>query len=271
RGLIENNELKKLKDLQNPSNTLEVNLVRVIKPEFKNNKYDYSVYNENSSNCLIPLEIIYRNTIPEHSSFRRRAQKGEINIEDYGLEKLPATGTFLEKPILDVSTKLEATDRYISWQEAKSIAALGDEEVDRALALLKKIDRLITEEVKKAGLNNLDGKIELAFDEERNLMVVDALGTPDECRFSYNGFSISKEAIRKYYRDSEWYQEVKKAKEDGNPGWKKAVSNPQPLPSEILELVSQLYMACANEITGRKWFKDVASFDEIKNRLIQIK
>ncbi len=268
RGVIENNKLKKLSDLNNPSSNLEVSLVRVLEPEYKNGEYDYSDYDNNLANCLIPLEIIYRNTLPEHSSFRKRVEQGKIDIEDYGLEKLPPPGKALEKPIYDVSTKLESSDRYISWEEAKKIAGLNDNEIEQITELLSRVNNLITEEAKKADLKNLDGKIELAFDENRKLMVVDAVGTPDECRFAYNNFSISKEAIRKHYRDTEWYQEVTKAKKTQGPNWKEKVScTPDPLPEEILQTVSELYMLCTNKITEREWFKDISSFTEIKEVL----
>ncbi len=267
RGVVEDDQLKKLSELNNPTGNLEVSLVRVIEPEVKNSNYDYSAYNNNLSNFLIPLEIIYRNTLPEHSSFRRRVNKEEIDIEDYGLKELPDPGISLENPIYDVSTKLEDSDRYISWNEAKKIAGLTEQEIEEIMEILSRVNQIISDEVKKADLKNLDGKIELAYNENRELMVVDAVGTPDECRFAYNNFSISKEAIRKFYRDSEWHQEVTEAKKTG-PGWKDNVkTSPDPLPADILQAVSELYMLCANKITGRKWFKDVSSFSKIKKQL----
>ncbi|MFW5986087.1 MAG: phosphoribosylaminoimidazolesuccinocarboxamide synthase [Halanaerobiales bacterium] len=268
RGLIENDQLKTVEQLENPSEIMEVDLVKVIEPEYNNGKYDYSPYQKNPVNCLIPLEIIYRNTLPENSSFRKRVKNNEINIKDYGLSKLPGPAEKLSTPIFDVSTKLEATDRYISWQEASRIAGLNKDELQAAKKVLTTVNNLINEEVKKAGLSNLDGKIELAFDKNRNIIVVDAIGTPDECRFSYNNFSISKEAIRKYYRNTTWYREVSKAKEAAGPDWRSYVnSNPEPLPEELKTLVSQLYMACTNKITGRKWFNDIPSFETIKEKI----
>lgn len=267
-GVVENGQVKLLTDVENPPNEIEVSLVNVVKPEYTGNSYDYSVYDENSSNCLIPLEIIYRNTLPEHSSFRRRAANGEIDIVDYGLKEMPEPGVFLAHPIYDVSTKLEGSDRYISWKEARDIAGLDDESYQKVIKLLTRVNQLINREVEKAGLKNLDGKIELAFDNKRNLMVVDAVGTPDECRFSYNGFSISKEAIRKYYRHSDWYKELVKVKEETGPTWRNQVSRkPEALPEDILKLVSQLYMACANEVTGYEWFKGINTIAEIQKKL----
>ena len=40
----------------------------------------------------------------------------------------PKAGEKLAKPILDVSTKLEELDRYLTWKEAKKIAGLADSE-----------------------------------------------------------------------------------------------------------------------------------------------
>lgn len=268
RGIVEDGVAKSLNELQKPSNKLEVTLVRVIKPKYKAGRYDYYVFSEKITNCLVPLEIIYRNILPEHSSFRRRAEKGELNLNDYGLQELPAPGSPLNQPIFDVSTKLEASDRYISWHEARKLAGLNDEEFKKVRQLLLKINQVITREVERAGLKNLDGKIELAFDSNRELMVVDAVGTPDECRFSYQGFSISKETIRKFYRGSMWYQQVIRAKKEEGPEWRDKVElSPEPLPEDILRMISEMYMACANEVTGKEWFRDIPSLSELKLRL----
>ncbi|MFW6237830.1 MAG: phosphoribosylaminoimidazolesuccinocarboxamide synthase [Bacillota bacterium] len=270
RGLVEDGEVKKLADLTGPVDEMEVSLVRVLEPEYNDGNYDYSNYTGEEKNCLIPLEIIYRNTLPEHSSFRRRVRAGEIDIAEYRLSSLPEPGTFLEVPIFDVSTKLEASDRYISWEEARELAGLNEVEQEEINRVLQLVNNLITEETGKAGLKNLDGKIELAFNSNRELMVVDALGTPDECRFSYRGFSVSKEAVRKYYRQTDWYQEVKKNKSEGTMDWKQGVTEPPALPEEVLDQVAQLYMACTNLVTGREWFADIAPLEEIKENLEEL-
>jgi len=268
RGVVEKGKIKKLDDLEQPTDELDVLLYRVIKPEAANGEYDYSVYAQDLVNFLIPLEVIYRNTLPGHSSFRKRVETGEIDIRDYGLTGLPAPGEFLTEPVFDVSTKLEATDRYISWTEAQRIAGLRRREVEDMLQVLETVNRLISEKAEKAGLKNLDGKIELAFDHNRNLVVVDAVGTPDECRFQYDGFSISKEVIRKHYRSTRWYEQVTRAKKEGGQDWRRRVTlMPDPLPPRMLELISQMYMACANEITGRDWFHGVPSLGSIKSAL----
>ncbi len=119
----------------------------------------------------------------------------------------------------------------------------------------------------KAGLSNEDGKIEFAFDEKRRLMVVDAVGTPDECRFMLEGFHISKEVLRKYYRKTDWYKRLEQAK--GSPNWRELAGEPPKLPSDLLKAVSDMYKACCNEITGKRWF-DVESLRSVVKRLKEL-
>ena len=201
KGLV-NQQYKavKIKELQAPSNIMEVALVNVHKPKTivtdGRIMHDYSVYNSTLKNCLIPLEIIYRNGLPEGSSVFKRLAQGKVTLTDLGLDHQPIPGETLNKPIFDVSTKLEETDRYITWNEAKKIAGLTNQELNNIKNVLLKADETITKAAQNAGLKNEDGKIELAFNSERQLMVVDVVGTLDECRFTYGGVHVSKEVAR---------------------------------------------------------------------------
>ncbi len=246
-GLVENEKVKKLDEIDSPVNEMEIKLVRVIRPDGG----DYSVFKKLKGNFLLPLEIIYRNSIPEGSSLLRRVKRGEVKPQDFGLDKIEANMK-LERPIVDFSTKLEDVDRYLTHTEAKEISGLSDAEFKELVGLVIEVDRLITREVAKAGLENEDGKIEVAFDENRNLMVVDAVGTPDECRFSYEGFEVSKEILRKYYRSTEWYERIRKFK--GKKNWREVVGRPPKLSSDVKRCVSNLYKAFCNEVTGIKFF-----------------
>ena len=261
-GLVEDEKTKRFDEVDSPVNTMEIKLVRVVKPV----NGDYSIFKEFMGNFLIPLEIIYRNSIPEGSSLLRRIKRGEARAEDFGLSKIEPNMK-LEKPIVDFSTKLEDVDRYLSHEEAKGIAGLSDEEFEKLKELVIEVDELITREVSKVGLENEDGKIEVAFDENRNFMVVDAVGTPDECRFSMNGFEVSKELLRKYYRKTEWYERVKAYK--GRDGWREAVGVPPKLPDSVREGVSNLYRAFCNEVTGKRLF-DAPKLKEVVGELKEV-
>ncbi|MEO0260619.1 MAG: phosphoribosylaminoimidazolesuccinocarboxamide synthase, partial [candidate division WOR-3 bacterium] len=211
-GVVEEGKVKKLKDLKNPTNIMEIKLLRVLKPEVKEGIYDYSIYKKEKFNFLIPLEIIYRNSLPEGSSVFKRLKEGKLSLKDIGLEKMPEPGEILPSPFIDVSTKYEDTDRYISFDEAKELVNLKDEEIEKIKKVALFINSLITEEVKKIGLFNEDGKFEFGFDENRNIILVDAVGTLDECRFTYKNIPVSKEIARIYYRKSSWFKEVEEAK-----------------------------------------------------------
>jgi len=123
----------------------------------------------------------------------------------------------------------------------------------------------------KIGLKYEDGKIEFAFDEDRKLVVVDVLGTLDECRFTFKGLPISKEIARLYYRKTPWFKELMDAKKKDELSWKDKVNlSPPPLPSRLKELISMAYCAFANEITGREWFKNIPFMRELLEETSQI-
>jgi phosphoribosylaminoimidazole-succinocarboxamide synthase len=264
KGLVnEKGKAVKVGELKAPSNTMEVALVNVYKPitTVANGKviHDYNIYNSALKNCLIPLEIIYRNGLPEGSSVFKRLATGKVTLKDLGLEHQPKPGETLSKPIFDVSTKLEETDRYLTWLEAQKIAGLTYPELVDIKAVLLKADETITNAASNAELKNEDGKIELAFDNKRKLMLVDVLGTLDECRFTYKGIHVSKEVARQFYKKTGWYNNLEQAKKDaeakGVQDWKSLCkSQPPKLDPKLKTIISQMYMAVANEMTNIKLF-----------------
>lgn len=274
RGLVdEKGRAVKVSELLEPSSVMEVALVNVYKPKTSvvNGKivHEYSIYTPELKNCLIPLEIIYRNGLPEGSSVFRRLEQGKVTLADLGLDHMPKPGEQLAKPIFDVSTKLEETDRYVTWAEAQRIAGLTDQELIDVKAVLLKADDMITKAASAAGLKNEDGKIELAFDEQRQLMVVDVVGTLDECRFTYEGVHVSKEVARQFYKKTSWYDDVELAKREaeakGVQDWK-ALSKSQPpkLDPKLKTIISEMYMSAANEVTSKRLFDSPRLADVIK-------
>lgn len=267
-GIVEDERVKKLCELTEPTNVMEFKMVRVIKPKFDGINYDYSPFKYLKSNFLIPLEVIYRNSIPEGSSLLKRLRCGEIAPEDVGLKGIPEPNTRLERPILDFSTKLEITDRYLKEDEAYNISGLSEGEFMELKRVALRLNELISEKAGILGLYNEDGKFEFGLDENRNLMLVDAIGALDECRFTYEGIPFSKEVLRIYYRSTRWYSEIENAKKEDRQNWKKLVGeNPPPLPPEWKQLISDMYKSYANEITGRRFF-DTKPINEV---LVELK
>ncbi|MCW3996568.1 MAG: phosphoribosylaminoimidazolesuccinocarboxamide synthase [Candidatus Bathyarchaeota archaeon] len=274
RGVLdEQGKVVKVCELKAPSTVMEVALVNVYRPKTTVIEgkivHDYSIYTPQLKNCLIPLEIIYRNGLPEGSSVFKRLSQRKVTLEDLGLDHEPKPGEQLAKPIFDVSTKLEETDRYVTWAEAQRIAGLNDSELADVKAILIKADETITKVAAKAGLKNEDGKIELAFDDQRALMLVDVLGTLDECRFTFEGVHVSKEVARQFYKKTQWYSDVEEAKREaeakGVQDWK-ALSKSQPprLDPKLKTVISQMYMSTANEVTGKKMFDSPKLADVIR-------
>lgn len=267
-GLTEKGEARRLTELQFPQQSMEIKLLRVLEPGMKDGAYDYSVYKKERANFLIPLEIIYRNSLPEGSSVFNRLKAGSLKLENLGLTKIPSPGQVMGEPLIDVSTKLEASDRYLGWEEAKEIAGLAPGELEQIKKITLRVDDFITAEVERVGLVNEDGKIELGFDERRNLMLLDAVGTLDECRFTFEGMPVSKEIARIFYRPTPWYQEVEEAKKKDELNWRALVGSAPPnLPPGLKDLISQLYRASCNEITRRRWFAGVPSIREILGKI----
>ncbi|MFB3887928.1 MAG: phosphoribosylaminoimidazolesuccinocarboxamide synthase [Candidatus Bathyarchaeia archaeon] len=264
KGLVdENGKTVLFNDLKQPSSVMEICLVSVYKPETRVEQgklvHDYCAYAPNLKNCIIPLEIIYRNGLPEGSSVFKRLEQGRVTYQDLGLDHYPKPGERFSKPIFDVSTKLEETDRYVTWDEAAKIAGLTSIEVAAIKVVLAKVNETITEIAAKAGLVNEDGKIELAFDSQRRLMVIDVVGTLDECRFTLDGFHVSKEIARQFYKKTSWYGDMEEAKKtaeaQGIKDWKALVkSQPPPLDPQLKAFISEMYKAAANDMTGRRLF-----------------
>jgi phosphoribosylaminoimidazole-succinocarboxamide synthase len=274
RGLItDDGKLVTYDELEEPSSTMEINLVNVFQPQPHTQagklEYDYSMFTPSLKNFLIPLEIIYRNGLPQGSSVFKRLEEAQITINDLGLDHYPTPGERLSKPIFDVSTKLEEEDRYVTWPEAQKISGLTDEQVDEVKTLLLTVNRLITQIALKADLENEDGKIELALDDERKLMIVDIVGTLDECRFTYNGLHVSKEIARQFYRKTEWYRDVEEAKKkaaaQGTQDWKRLCkSNPPRLDPKLKTVISEMYMATLNELSEKRMFEAPKLADVIR-------
>lgn len=259
-------------EVKEPLSVMQVRLVNVIRPPFKKGKYDYSAFLPKLVNFLLPLEIIYRNGLPLGSSVFKRLEKGDLTLKDLGLDHDPKPGEKFKKPFFDVSTKLEEKDRYISWVEAQKISGMSDKEMTEMKNVLLTADKIISQAAEKAGLINEDGKIELAYNSERELMLVDVLGTLDECRFTYQGQSVSKEVARQFYKKTAWYKDLeeakKKAAEKGIEDWKGLCrSVPPRLDPDLKKLISEIYMSTANAFLGREIF-DSSKLPKIMEKYI---
>lgn len=225
-------------------NQMKVKLVRVLYPQKGELK-------KGMRNYLIPLELIFRNSLPDGSSVFKRLEKKETTIEQLGLTSMPKVGEKLAKPILDVSTKLEPTDRYLDWKEAQSLSCLDDRKMSELKQKVLRVNDFLNEKAGSIGLEHADGKVEFALGPENELMLVDVCGTLDEDRLLFNDFHISKQVLRDYYKTTPWYDKLSKAKESF-PDDKTKWPAPAKLPRELIELVSNMYESICEAWTRQK-------------------
>ena len=230
-----------------PPNRMRVRRVEIIP--------DYDRINGSTTNYLIPLEIISRHYMA--GSLWDRVKSNEISVKELGFEKghQPKYGEELPRPFYEVTTKLEPVDRLLTREEALKISGLSEEEMDNLFRVVAKIDKIIAEEVGERMLIHVDGKKEFAFDDKRNLMVVDTFGTADEDRWWDDDayakgecVELSKEAVRQYYRSSGYFDALMAARRAGKPE-----PDIPALTAEQTKKVSELYIEMFERITGESF------------------
>jgi len=227
-------------------NEMEVDLVRVLFPQKGELK-------PGMRNYLVPLEVIFRNSLPEGSSVFKRIASGQTTPQQLGLSKTPEPGEKLERAIMDVSTKLEETDRYLTWEEAREISGLTQKQVEDLKQTALKVNDFLTEKAESIGIEHADGKVEFGLSPKNELILIDVVGTLDENRFLHNGFHLSKQVLRDYYKATPWYAVIEREKAEGK--GKGNYTVPPRIPKELLKIVSDMYKATTAEWTGEKAWK----------------
>ena len=113
--------------VQYSENTIQVRRVRVLKPQWNGERWDYGIYHTPPpGSCLIPLEVIFRHGVPEGSSLPQRIQRNPSYGEQIGLNVSNLqTGERFAGPVIEFSTKLESSDRFLSYQEAREISHMS--------------------------------------------------------------------------------------------------------------------------------------------------
>lgn len=172
--------------------------------------------------------------------------------------------------MLEMFTKLEASDRPVTLVEALAISGLEAAQLQEMLFATAWVSALLRSQLAKLGLELADGKLEWALDERGRCFLVDAIG-PDELRILKDGVQLSKEFLRGYYRETPWYDVIQKAKAQaqaqGVADWKRLAAAPGALPSGHLELATQVYLSLANAMTGKAWFPEAWPLDRVIEKL----
>lgn len=216
--------------------------------------HDYSKIIDGKTNHLVPLEFIVRHYVA--GSIYDRLQKGKVRSEDLGFATSDEIeyGMKLPTPYFEMSTKLEPVDRLLSLEEAIDIARMSRARLEEIKQTIFTIDAEMDRRLESTNLIHVDGKKEFGYDREGNLMVVDVFGTADEDRYwdrakyENNGECVqfSKEAVRQYYRQTGYKDQLYNAREKG-------VDEPPipALPEGLVEEISQMYRSIADQVCNR--------------------
>lgn len=219
---------------------------------WRDGRYDYRRYlREAGRNYLVPLEVVYRFSVPPGSSLRRRSTPAEVGLD---MGEWPQHEIALSKPVVEFFTKFEGSDRFVEDEEALRLSGLSEPLFVRMEEIAIEVGRILAAEAGRRGLSIADGKLEFACCNGR-LHLCDVVGTPDENRFQFNGAPVNKEILRRYHlqHDPLWVEEVVRCK--SSPGWQmRCVRSPAALPLEFRNLCAEIYRALANRYLDREWF-----------------
>ncbi len=195
-------------------------------------------------NMFIPLEVIFRMGVAKGSSLLKRFPG------DYSENQM------FDRPMIEFTTKLERFDRPLTHEEAKAIANLNETEWNNLIATTEKIALTLQETFAACGITLWDGKVEFAAGTgiNREIILVDSIG-PDELRLTKDGVQLSKEIIRQYYKESEWYSRLDEVKKKHGEKFKDFISPPQKLNHEFKHAVEEMYLLLPelihNQSTGQ--------------------
>lgn len=221
---------------------------------------------------VVPVEWIFRNDLPPGSSLLRRLESGELLLEDVGLDHMPGEWDVLPEPVYDFTTKFERFDRPL---ERKDLARYGltDEDVGTLFEYTKRVNEFITRHAKKIGLTHHDGKAEYIKVSDNCILLADVIGTPDENRFSFKKTQLSKEILRQWYKQTEWYDEFNNWKKKvGKKHWIDVEEYPEPptpphVPKELIDVVSDMYRTVAGVWVGDLKKKELKGLVKEINRV----
>jgi phosphoribosylaminoimidazole-succinocarboxamide synthase len=228
-----------------PPNLIEFTLLAVHNPEHEPIPLHQRAY-------LVPLQVIFRNTLPPNNSLERRLAAGVVGLADIGLTELPADGRLTE-PLVEYTTKLEEIDRFVSTEEAQRLAALDDAQFAELRRTALRVDELITAHARQVGMAHADGKVEFGVAEDGGIVLVDNAGTPDENRLTYQGHQVGKQLMRDYYLAQDLEREVQVLAAEGVP--RHRWPRPKPLPMGFVPAISDMYRSLCELWTGERiWY-----------------
>jgi phosphoribosylaminoimidazole-succinocarboxamide synthase len=201
-------------------------------------------------NYLVPVQVIFRNELPQGSSVHHRLAAGTLAPSDIGLRDVRAVGGELEHPLIEYATTLEDTNRFISPIEAQRLAGLSDEQFQEMGDITMKVNEVMTRHARELGLRHSDGKAEYLVSGDARIVLADSPGTPDESRLMYGGVHCGKQVIRDWYVAQGLEVPVQRLIADGVP--RSRWPTPARLPPGFVPVMSDMYRSLSEAWTGER-------------------
>ncbi len=279
QGVVdEDGKCAPLSKLRKPSNVLQVAGVRIIHPKVTairgQRLYNYTMFGPDMKNHLAPLECIFRFGLPKGSSLLRRLAKNPEYAEEIGVSANAKEGSTLFRPVMEFSTKLEPSDRYISYEFAMNAAGMEAEEFKNLLHSMTLAALWLKEKFASIGLKLWDGKFEF-LRMGTGLALGDAI-TPDELRLTYKKLQISKEPLRQYHKIhqpkfAEAMDKAKKIAQRKDRALSKIVADlgasPTPVDPVVISAMSDMYAGITERLMGKDIFGGRADLGDVTKRL----
>jgi phosphoribosylaminoimidazole-succinocarboxamide synthase len=224
-----------------------------------------------TGNYLIPVQVIFRNELPQGSSVHRRIATGALTAAEAGLRGVPAAGEKLDHPLIEYATTRDDVNRFIGGPEVQRLAGLSDEQFQAMRETTIKVNEVLTRHARELGLSHCDGKVEYLVSDEARLVLADSPGTPDESRLMFNGVHCGKQVIRNWYVAHGLDVPVSRLIADGVP--RSQWPQPTPLPQHFLPVMSDLYRSLSQTWTGERLWNapDLHAATQAAARLIQLR
>ena len=201
-------------------------------------------------NYLVPVQVLFRNELPQGSSVHRRLTSGTLTPAEVGVSHIPAVGERLHQPFIEYATMFEDVNRFIGQSEAKRLSGMSDEQLQAMRDITVRVNEVLTRHAAETGSNLSDGKAEFLLSSDAHLVLADSPGTPDECRLLFNDVHCGKQILRNWYVNNGLEVSVPRLIAEGVP--RNLWPRPAPLPPGFLPVMSDLYRSLSEAWTGER-------------------
>lgn len=203
-----------------------------------------------TGNVLVPVQVLFRNELPQGSSVHRRLASGALTLTEAGLAHVPEVGEQLQQPLIEYATMFEPVNRFIGRSEAQHLSGLSDEQVQSMCDFAVRVNEVLSRHAAKIGLSLSDGKAEFLLSSDGHVVLADSPGTPDECRLLFKGVHCGKQVLRNWYVNNGLEVPTSRLITEGVP--RDQWPTPARLPSDFLPVMSDLYRSLSEAWIGER-------------------